>query len=174
MAEYEEHPSKASSWRDGHFVVLEDATCENCTVWFSRADADAASGGLWEGLLARRLAPDRARICAVPFWLYDVNLGDEVELIESGEHAAVATRVVVDAGAYTFRVIFEGAASNDERWKALMADLECYVCWFDIRSPGYIALSCAAEQAESVAAYLHQREQSEDLRYETGRRAPAA
>jgi Domain of unknown function (DUF4265) len=171
VIEYEEHPSRASTLRAGEFVVLGDAVDEDCTVWFA---AEKMSGGnvRWEGLLARRLATDRARICAVPFWLYDVNLGDEVSIIESVEGAPVATGVVHDAGNVGFRVFHPAAADlhDDRRWYRLLEDLERFECWFDPRTPRHVALSAPPQHAQAVADYLQQRGDRGDFEWETIRR----
>lgn len=172
LSRYEEHPSKASSWREGQFVVLPDAEEADVTVWFGES-ADASGATLWEGLLAKREGRDRARVCAVPFWLYDVNLGDEVSVIESAESAPVANGIVNDAGAFAFRVIFDGAEAHDERWRQLMVQLEPYECWFDVRSPAFVALSAPAEHARRVADILSAKQERGELRYETGRSVPA-
>jgi hypothetical protein len=169
MPSYDEHPSKASAWRNGEFVVHPEAQAEDCTVWFGRAP-DARGEIAWEGLLARRLSKDRARICAVPFWAFDVNLGDEVAIVESQEGAPVAEKVVVDAGNFTFRVVFEPPTSEDDaRWQELMVDLEPYDCWFDIASQRLVALSSPPQHAHAVADYLWQRQERGELEYETGR-----
>jgi hypothetical protein len=161
---YLEHPSRATTLRDGELIVLPDALEEDCTVWFS-IEPDGES---WEGLLARRLADDRVRICAVPHFAYDVNLGDEVAVVES--EAPVATRVVEDAGNFTFRVAFESADDpDDDRRRGLMADLEPYGCWFDPRHQRLVAISVPREHAQAVAGYLLDRERRGELEYETGR-----
>ena len=169
--EYEEHSSKASAWREGRFIVLPDAEREDCTVWVG-AGADWSRSVRWEGLLAVRLSCNRARVCAVPFWVYDVNLGDEVALMESAEGAPVVTGVVVDGGNYTFRVRFAGAADDDVRWRELMVELEPFDCWFDVRSPAFVAMSAPAAHARAVADYLDDRERRGELLFETGRSAP--
>jgi hypothetical protein len=169
--EYEEHPSKASTWREGRFIVLPDAEQEGCTVWVGAA-LDSSQAVTWEGLLARRLTGDRARICAVPFWVYDLNLGDEVALMDSAEGVAVVTGVVVDGGNYTFRVRFEHAVDDDARWRELMVELEPFDCWFDVRSPGFLAVSAPHAHAQAVADYLDDRERRGDLLFETGRSTP--
>jgi hypothetical protein len=169
MAKHREHPHKASSWRDGKLVVHPDAAAEDCTVWFASAP-DEGGEIEWEGLLARRLAEDRARICAVPIWAYDVNLGDEVKVIESGDGAPVAENVVLDAGNFTFRVVFEPATSDDDtRWHDLMIGLEQYDCWFDMASRRLLAISAPPHHAQAVADYLALRQARGDLQYETGR-----
>lgn len=171
MSRYEEHSSKASSWREGQFVVLPDAEEADVTVWFGDS-ADASGATLWEGLLAKREGRDRARVCAVPFWVYDVNLGDEVTVIESAEGAPVANGIVNEAGAFAFRVIFVGAQADDERWRQLMVELEPCQCWFDVRSPAFLALSAPAEHARGVADVLSAKQGRGELQYETGRSVP--
>jgi hypothetical protein len=167
IAHYE-HPSKAATWRRGEFVVLPDAEAEDCTVWFAASDDTDGNVG-WEGLLCNRLSPDRARVCAVPFWLFDIGLGDEVAVIDSPDGALLADGVAHDAGNFTFRVIFEGAREDDERWQALMIDLEPQACWFDVKDRAFVALSAPPDSAEVVADYLAAREQRNELHYETGR-----
>lgn len=171
MVEFEEHPSRAAAWRAGRFVVLPDAELEDCTVWVG-ADAGSEGSVTWEGLLARRLSSTTARICAVPFWVYDLNLGDEVALMESADGAPVVTGVAADAGNYTFRVLFADPPDGDARWHELMIELEPFDCWFDVRSPGFIAVSAPPTRAQAVADYLSERERRGELQFETGRSAP--
>lgn len=59
------------AWRDrANFILHADVD-------------DGVSARRFEQLWARRLAPDRFEICRVPFFAYDLALGDEVEA--SGE-----------------------------------------------------------------------------------------
>ncbi len=169
VAIYREHASKPARLRGGELVVYEDATHEDCTVWvFHERDSEGEEH--WEGLLARRLPEERARICAVPVFVYDLNLGDEVSVAASAEGAAVATGLISDAGNFTFRVFFEhGVANDDEGWRALMADLEPFNCWFDVYSPRLVALSATSSHAADVADYLAERVARGELHYETGR-----
>jgi hypothetical protein len=169
VAEFFEHPSRVAAWRDGRFVVHPDAAAEDCTVWFGVPDGPVT----WEGLLARRTGPGTARICAVPLYLYDLHLGDEVETMDSAEGAAVATGVRHDAGQHTFRVLFEGAGPDDTRWQALQRDLEPNACWFDVLHPGFVALSASPDHASEVESYLVRRTRAGDLDYERGRSLPA-
>lgn len=171
MSEFEEHPSRVATWRDGRFVVLPDAVEEDCTVWFP-VDRGRDHAIAWEGLLARRTGPDRAVVCAVPFWLYDVNLGDEVVLRQRPDGADVADAVVRDGGNYTFRVAFSDARDDDDRWRRLMVDLATWDCWFDVRGPAYVAISVPAAHAQAVADLLAAREAAGELVYETGRSTP--
>jgi len=157
-----EHPSRASRFADGEYVVLPDERRENATVWF------AFEPDRWEGVLAVREAPDRARLAGVPLWTYGVNLGDVVELVESGEGAPVAVRVVTPSSNRTFRVVFEDVSpgDHDERWRGLLMDLEQNGCWFDVLGPGYLAISASLEECEAVERYLQARSEAGDLVYE--------
>lgn len=170
MPQFEEHPSKVSAWRDGRFVVLPDAEDADCTIWFavgSGADNDVQ----WEGLLGRHLDDDRARVCAVPFWVYNLNLGDEVHTVRSLEEALVAVEPILDSGNYTYRVFFTSEEDDDLSWRELQRDLEQFDCWFDVRTPRFTAISCSPTYAQAVADYLMSRERDGDLHYETGRAA---
>ena len=89
--------------------------------------------------------------------------------MESGEGAPVVTGAAREAGNYTFKIIFEGAGDDDRRWQELMVELEPLDCWFDVRSPRYIALSTSAANATAVAGYLERRGQRVKLQFETGR-----
>lgn len=162
MTAYMEHPSRASRFADGQYVVLPDALSENATVWF------AFEPDRWEGVLAVRYAPDRARLAGVPLWTYGVNLGDVVEVVESGEGAPVAVQVVEPSPNRTFRVVFEDIrpGEHDERWREILMDLEPNGCWFDVLGPGYLAISASVEEFDAVENYLRSRSESGDFIYE--------
>jgi hypothetical protein len=171
MAEIEEHPSKATTWQDGVFVVSPEADRANVTVWVS---AEAHTGGSvkWELLLATKLSADRARLAAVPYWVYDLSYGDDVILEDQSEGDPVGAGVGKASGNATFRVVFDGAGKDDDRWVSVMVDLERFGCWFDVRGPGFMAISADRGHAGDVADYLAEREEDEgDLRFETGRSA---
>ena len=168
MDAYLEHPSRVSRWQDGELVVLHDAALEDCTVWFA---FDRTDGGetRWEGVLGRRLAPDRARLCGIPLFVDGVHLGDAVSLVESAEGAPVAVEVVAAAGNTTFRVLLEpaaGAGEDDRRWRELMAALEPFGCWFDMYGPERLAVSVEGPRADAVAIRLEELQGSGELRYE--------
>ena len=161
MAEYREHPGRPVRLEDDTLVVLGEG---ELTLWFYLEDEG------WEGLLARRLAPDRARVCAVPVFAYGVNLGDEVRL-EERHDAVVAVAPLRDAGNHTFRVMFpaHGVREPDERWRDLLSDLAPYGCWLDVYSPQLVAVSAAPSTAGDVSSYLRDREERGGLAFEASR-----
>ena len=163
---YDEHPSKVGAWREGRFVVHPDAAHEDCTVWFPMGH-DAEGTGRWEGLLAQRLAFDRALVCAIPFFARGVNFGDVVSLIESGEGAPVAVKVVKSSASRTIHVGFPDAdPGGDDRWQAVMRDLEAFECWFDVLSPMFLGLSVQAANLDAVLDFLLTRADQGQLEYE--------
>jgi hypothetical protein len=168
VADFREHPSKVAAWRDGRFVVHPDAAAADCTIWFG-IEPDEPGQVQWEGLLGLRLGEDRARVCAVPFWLYNLNLGDETRTIASQEGALVVTEVIRESGNYTFRAFLSIEDDDDISWRELQKALEPHDCWFDVSSRRFMAISCPSSHAQEVADYLLAREQRGDLQYETGR-----
>jgi hypothetical protein len=171
---YLEHPSKVARWRDGDFEVHPDAVTATETVWVA---VDPAEDGdvVWEGLLAQLPGEGRAVIAAVPVFAYDLNLGDEVEVVASEEGPLVAVRPLRDAGRFTFRVWFPDwpDLEQDERWKDLQVELERFGCWFDVYSPRLVAVSAEPQVAQAVADFLVAGERSGRFIYETGRQSDA-
>jgi hypothetical protein len=187
MDRYLEHPCKVSRWRGDAFEVLPDADAADVTVWF--AVEPAVDGGtVWEGLLGRRTAPDRAVVAGIPVFSYDLSLGDEVELLEA-EGSLVATGLVGQSGNYTYRVWLAGrsvgeaveaaaapsipeqrdALRVDERWLDLQRAMEPFGCWFDVFNPHLVAVSADAGQAPAVAGFLSEGERARRFGYEKGR-----
>src|SRR4051794_5152595 len=121
---YEEHPAKVTRLHGGELTIHPDAAISDCTVWF------AYEPECWEGLLAVRASTDTARICGVPLWVYDLNLGDVVQVVASAEGALVAEQRVRESTNFTFRIVFDDAGPDDGRWRQLMDDFAPYGCWF--------------------------------------------
>ena len=109
-------------------------------------------------------------ICAVPFWIYDLSLGDEVAVIPSAEGPLVATGLRHHADAFTFRVSWTHPHPH-QPWLGLMQELESHDCWFDVRSESFLALSAPGQHAQAVADYLAAQETRGSFQYETGRTA---
>jgi len=169
VPQYVEHPSRAGRWRDGSFEVHPHAATATETVWIS-LPPDPDGDAVWEGLLAVTPQPDLAVIAAVPAFAYDLNLGDEVEVVASAEGPLIAVRPVHDAGRFTFRVLFPDAVDPEDRsWVALQQDLEPFGCWFDVYSPQLVAVSAEPEVAQAVADVLADEQRAGRWVYETGR-----
>jgi hypothetical protein len=151
-------------------------------VWRDRADfiimarlADFDEAR-WEQLWAKRIAECRFEICCIPFFVYDLALGDEVETETDGDFAWVVQRVVKDAGQYTFRVWF-GEVPDLSRdlhhhhgiYHEVLNRLGELGCMSEWSSSNMLAVSVAADLSRAVADYLWELEQARGIVYETGR-----
>lgn len=117
-----------------------------------------------EQLWGRELERRTVEVCCIPFFIYGVALGDIVEVDEEN----VLQRVVHQSGRLVFRIWFGRAVgpSQDEVAAQLVA-LGALVEWF---SPNLLAIDTVDEHlARLVSAALLERQDREELIYETGR-----
>jgi hypothetical protein len=154
----------------------EDFVVHLSPVWRERANfiirADIEEEGLprrFEQLWARQLGETRFEICCIPFFVYDLALGDEVETASEANQQYVIERVVKRSGGYTFRVWLgdsRDASVRDEVIEALKR-LDVVFEWY---SENLLAINAADKgRAQVVADFLQEREELGHLAYETGR-----
>lgn len=147
-------------------------TVHTTPIWRSRANfifmaLDRVSGerNEWEQLWGQKLSPNRCILCCIPFFLYDVALGDEVELSSD----LVLTGVVRRSGQVTFRVWFgDGPAATRTAVDRDIQKMEVLTEW---SSPNLLAISVDVSKAKQLADYLHNKEEGGYLSYENGDRA---
>jgi hypothetical protein len=165
--QYREHPVVTCHAVDGALVPIPAAQGADATVWFAiPSEQDAPR--IWEGLRARRgPGGETAKICAVPLLAYDLNFGDEVAVIASGEGALVATAIVVDGGNYTFRIWQEDA--DEAALSQVAIEFGEMGCLIEGYSGHLLGLSCDRALAQEVADQLHAGERAGRFTYETGR-----
>lgn len=145
-------------------------------AWRDRADfiinADIEGDRLprrYEQLWVRRLGETRFEMCCIPFFVYDVALGDEVETASDGDRQFLLRRVLKASGGYTFRAWFGEStlpASRDE-----VVDVARDRAWdFEWYSDNLLALNARNDsEAQDLADFLGRRERLGHLAYETGR-----
>lgn len=123
----------------------------------------------WEQLWATQVSTDRFKICCIPFFIYDLALGDVVQTRTEGDKHYVVDAVVVPSGHYTFRVWF--GTTNDPKGRAeVINEVNRLGCFFEWYSGNLLAIDAAnGELAKQVADYLAGLEQSGAAVYETGR-----
>jgi Domain of unknown function (DUF4265) len=145
-------------------------------VWRDRSNfiiaADISSQGTAasrEQLWARQIAEDQFELCCIPFFLYDVALGDIVETETTGSRRYLISRVVRPSGRYVFRVWFgESFQPRDEIAQALEG-LGALLEW---SSRNLLAVDARdAAHAQVIADFLADRESKGQLVYETGKTA---
>lgn len=126
----------------------------------------------WEQLPSRQIASDTIEICAIPFFVYDLALGDVVSTSAVQGHGIVdrrIERVVARSGHETYRVRFLRGASADDEEQNLTAFLRRLGLPFERWSPSMIAIDADGDRAQLVADYLWERRRETALDYETGR-----
>lgn len=155
-------------------VVDEQFSVHEDPVWRDRADfivnAPLAEDGRFEQLWCRRLSDDTFEVCCIPFFLYDVALGDTVRTEATKSRTYLVSKVLVASGRYVFRVHFDRSMlrHRDEVVAELMA-MGALVEW---SSPSMFAVDAVdADHAQRVADVLFAHEQAGRLVYETGRSA---
>jgi hypothetical protein len=135
-------------------------------VWRGRSDfiiSAVLPEGRSEQLWARQIDDRQFELCCIPFFLFDLSLGDVVET--DAEYAV--TRVVERSGRYTFRVWFgESSHPRDEVVTALTA-LGTLTEWSSLNLLAVDATD--ANHAQIVADFLQERADLGQLLYETGR-----
>jgi len=125
----------------------------------------------FEQLWARQLSDDEFEVCCIPFFVYDLALGDVVKTAPKGERRYIVDRVVKPSGRYTFRVWFGKSFHPRDEIVDEIQRLGSLVEW---SSANMVAVDAVdAEHAHRVADFLWDREQKKQLIYETGRTATA-
>jgi Domain of unknown function (DUF4265) len=150
------------------FVVHEEP------IWRDRADfvihaalRESDSPRRFEQLWARQLAENEFEVCCIPFFLYDVALGDVVRTAPHDDQRYVVDSVIRPAGRFVFRVWFGESFQPRE---PIIAELHGLGALTERSSVNLLAVDAADdEQAQRVANYLATSERRGDLRYETGR-----
>lgn len=142
-------------------------------VWRERANfiinAPLEEADRFEQLWTRQVGESRFEICCIPFFLYDVALGDTVETEPLGGRQYVLSRVVNRSGRYVFRAYFERPQYRYrdvtvEGVRALGAQVEWSL-------PSLLAIDVEGPSVQKIADLLHGMEQQGHLVYETGETA---
>jgi hypothetical protein len=138
-------------WRErSNFII---------TTMIDSADTDIASEQLW----ARKIDDWHFELCCIPFFAYDLALGDVVET--DGDF--LVRRVSTPSGRYVFRVHFDGAVHPREEVTEQLESLGALLEW---SSANLLAVDARNQtHAQVIADFLHEREGLGQLIYETGK-----
>lgn len=138
-------------------------------VWRDRSNfiikAALPEDGRTEQLWAKQLTDHTFELCCIPFFLYDVALGDVVETDQQYQ----VTRVVKPSDRFVFRIWFGDSHHPQDDIVAGVVALGALV----ERSSSHL-LAVDAENAvvaKAVADFLQGHEDEQHLMYETGRTA---
>lgn len=149
-------------------------TVHDQPVWRDRANfivnAPLTELGRFEQLWCRQDAEDEFEVCCIPFFLYDVALGDTIQTRAANDRKYVMSRVVSRSGRFVFRVHFERSMlRNRDDVTQKLAEMGALQEW---SSASLAAVDAEdAHHAQELADYLFRQEQAGRLVYETGNSA---
>jgi hypothetical protein len=155
-------------------VPADEFVLHQTPVWRDRSDfiinaalAEKDRPKRYEQLFAKQVADDRFEICCIPFFLFDIALGDVVTTSATGNRKYVVDKVIRPSGRYVFRAWFgESFQPRDE----IAAELEALGSLIEWSSPNLLAVDAVDHvHAQQVADFLAERERAGQLIYETGR-----
>jgi hypothetical protein len=151
---------------------IERFSVHEAPVWKERSDfiinAPLPEAARYEQLWCKQKATDLFEVCCIPFFLYNVALGDIVRTIPSRGKKYILDSVVTPSGRFVFRVHFPDPtdASRESVVQALH-DMEALMEW---SSASLLAVDARNSQhAQEVADYLYERHRREELIFETGK-----
>lgn len=142
-------------WRDrSNFIIAADVSS-----YSDRVDLEQ----LW----ARQLGDDRFELCCIPFFLYDVALGDVVETASIGDRHYLLSRVVEPSGRFVFRIWFGESFHPRDQVARELGALGALLEWSSVNLLAVDARD--AGHARTIADYLARAQAEERLVFETGR-----
>ena len=145
-------------------AVHKDPVWRDRSNFIIAASIDPGSTGVTTEQLWARREDDRYEICCIPFFVYDLALGDTVEV--DADH--LVTDVVARSGRFVFRVHFGEA---DQPRDEVMERLEGLGALAEWSSHSLVAVDARGEShAQEVADFLQEQEDAGHLMYETGKR----
>lgn len=121
----------------------------------------------FEQLWVRQLGDDRFELCCIPFFVFNLSLGDVVATSPKDGRKYVVDKVVEPSGRYVFRVWFGQSFHPREEIASELKALGSLIEW---SSRNLLAVDAAdGEHAQLLADFLMEREKAGHLVYETGR-----
>ncbi len=112
-----------------------------------------------EQLFCRQISADRFEICCIPFFLYNISLGDEVKTDASYS----IIEVVKESGHYTFRVWFGDTQSETIRDEVIIEveGMHGLVEWY---TDNLLAIDVPSlKLARRISGYLLEKQEAGEL-----------
>jgi hypothetical protein len=123
------------------------------------SDTEVTTEQLW----VRKIADKQFEVCCIPFFVYNLALGDRVETTDD----LLVDRVAESSGRFVFRVFFPHADSPKDATTTALTSLDALLEW---SSPSLLAVDASNEaHARTIADFLQKEEDQGHLMYETGR-----
>lgn len=132
-------------------------------LFFINIGQDKNGNNEWEQSWGKKIGYNLISICNIPFFAYNLNLGDELEINSEN----IFTKKVKSSGNSTFRIFFE--VEDPEIKQKIVKELVEKKILLEWSSQNLLALNVSTEDnVKSIANYLNAREQQGLLQYETG------
>ncbi len=149
-------------WRDrANFII-------HAQVHIEESDSSVPR---FEQLWSTRINNNQFMICCIPFFVYGLALGDEVETHEELEKQYVVSKVVASSGRSCFRVWF-GDVPEPPVQQVLQA-LAQRRALMEFYSKNLLAVDAESpRQAEKIANLLQEKERLGHSNYEVGKIEP--
>ena len=104
---------------------------------------------------AEVLGGDHYRLANIPFWKYDVPVGDVVEALPDDSGRPAFVRVIAKSGNRTVRVRLVPQMDVSSKSRAVIDELVRLGCDFEGMHPGYIAVNVPPSvELDAVARHL--------------------
>lgn len=119
----------------------------------------------WEALWCKRKAKDRFEVCCIPFFMYNLSLGDII-LVDQNQRMK---KVIKESGHYTFRVWF-GDSKDENIREDVIKGVAVYGCGFEWSTNNLLAIDAPTlRHAQDIANFLKEKMDQGSLVYETGK-----
>ncbi|MBX3293414.1 MAG: DUF4265 domain-containing protein [Acidobacteria bacterium] len=146
------------AWRDkANFIIA------------SYLGDDSEVGDLveWEQIWAQQIAQDRFEICCIPFFAYDLALGDKVVTRPFNSKEYVIDSIIQKSGHRTYRLTF----FRNDKWNETIEDIMSLGCLVESRwaRSKMISIDAATpEKAVGLEKYLNKLEGANEITWESG------
>lgn len=123
----------------------------------------------WEQLWVKQVDTFKFEICCIPFFVYDLSLGDIVKTKPSKNKTYVIEKVIKPSGHYTFRAWF-GESNNPRIIEEVLEFINLNNFRLEWSSQNLLAIDTPSKsEAQVLADFLFEKESLGNLEYETGR-----
>jgi hypothetical protein len=121
----------------------------------------------FEQLFVKQLDAHRFELCCIPFFVYNLALGDVILTSPRSGKRYVVSSVTKPSGRFVFRVWSGKSFQPRYELANRLKELGCLIEW---SSRNLLAVDAVdAQHAQIVADFLAERERAGELLYETGR-----
>jgi hypothetical protein len=119
----------------------------------------------WEQLWCLQMSDNTFDLCCVPFFLYDLAIGDVVETKAMSGRKFVIARRVKPSGLRTIRAWYSSESLSEDRERGVVELQKCgaIVEWYSER---LLSFACTAEDLPHLRAFFEREQREGVLKFE--------